>query len=206
MRRKTFDVLVSAGGAIMVAVLLVAGALLWWGYSFANSNVQTQLAEQQITFPAASAFAHPVAGSEVTPSMVGTVSVFAGQPLTTGQQAEVYANDFIAVHLQEIGGGLTYAQVSAKAMSAPAGSAAATKYQSEASTLFQGTTLRGLLLEAYGFSVFATIAQDGAIAAFALAALMAMLVGFGYLHARRTSDAKELLPRMAKATGGLAPA
>jgi hypothetical protein len=206
MRRKTFDVLVSAGGAIMVAVLLVAGALLWWGYSFANSNVQTQLAEQQITFPAASAFAHPVVGSEVTPSMIGTVSVFAGQPLTTGQQAEVYANDFIAVHLQEIGGGLTYAQVSAKAMSAPAGSAAATKYSAEASTLFQGTTLRGLLLEAYGFSVFATIAQDGAIAAFALAALMAMLVGFGYLHARRTSDAKELLPRMAKATGGLAPA
>jgi hypothetical protein len=203
MRRKTFDVLVSAGGALMVAVLLVAGALLWWGYSFANSNVSTQLAEQHITFPAASAFAHPVAGAEVTPSMIGTVSQFAGQSLTTGQQAQVYANDFIAVHLQEIGGGLTYAQVSALSMAAPAGSAAATKYQAEAQTLFQGTTLRGLLLEAYGFSVFATIAQDGAIAAFALAALMALLVGFGYLHARRTSDAKELLVRTAKATGSL---
>jgi hypothetical protein len=72
--------------------------------------------------------------------------------------------------------------------------------------VFQGTTLRGLLLEAYGFSVFATIAQDGAIAAFALAALMAMLVGFGYLHARRTSDAKELLTHTATAKGMLAPA
>jgi hypothetical protein len=206
MRRKTFDVLVSAGGAIMVAVLLVAGSMLWWGYSFANSNVTSQLAQQNITFPAASAFAHPVAGSEITPSMIGTVSLYAGQPLTTGQQAEVYANDFIAVHLQEIGQGQTYAQWSALAMAAPAGSAMAIKDQAIADTLFKGTTLRGLLLEGYGFSVFATIAQDGAIAAFALASLMALLVGFGYLHARRTSDAKEILVRTSMARGPLATA
>ena len=201
MRRKTFDVLVSAGGAIMVAVLLVAGALLWWGYSFANSNVSTQLAEQHITFPAAAAFAHPVAGAEITPSMIGTVSQYAGQPLTTGAQAQVYANDFIAVHLQEIGQGKTYAQWSAIAMSAPAGSSAATKAQATADTLFKGTTLRGLLLEGYGFSVFAMIAQDGAIAAFALAALMALLVGFGYFHARRTNEATEILTHTANAKG-----
>jgi hypothetical protein len=206
MRRKTFDVLVSAGGAIMVAVLLVAGGLLMWGYSFANSNVTSQLAEQHITFPSASAFAHPAVGSEITPSMIPTVSQYAGQALTTGAQAEVYANNFIAVHLGEIGQGQTYAQWSAKAMSLPKGSAAATAAEGTASTLFQGTTLRGLLLEAYGFSVFATIALDGAIAAFALAALLALLVAFGYLHARRTSDARELLPRAAKATGNLAPA
>ena len=82
-----------------------------WGYSFANSNVHNQLAEQQITFPAAAAFAHPVAGTEITPSMIPSVSQYAGQPLTTGQQAEVYADDFIAVHLKEIGGGKTYAQL-----------------------------------------------------------------------------------------------
>ena len=72
MRRKTFDVLVSAGGAIMVAVLIVAGVLLMWGYNFANSNVNTQLAEQQITFPAASAFAHAVAPSPGTFSEVSS--------------------------------------------------------------------------------------------------------------------------------------
>ena len=206
MRRKTFDVLVSAGGLIMVAVLVVAGALLMWGYNFANSNVSSQLAQQQISFPPASAFAHPVAGSEITPSMIGTVSAFAGQSLRTGQQAQVYANDFIAVHLKEIGAGMTYAQASQKAMSAPAGSAAAVKYQGMADTLFKGTTLRGLLLEAYGFSVFATIAQDGAFAAFALAALLALLVGFGYLHARRTSDAAEILTHRAPARGSFATA
>ena len=51
MRRKTFDMILSAGGAVLVVVLLVAGALGLWGYSFANSNVHNQLAQQQITFP-----------------------------------------------------------------------------------------------------------------------------------------------------------
>ena len=81
-----FDVLASAGGALVVVVLVVAGALLMWGYSFANSNVHNQLAEQQIVFPPAAAFAHPVAGSEITPSMIGTVSKYAGQPLATGSR------------------------------------------------------------------------------------------------------------------------
>jgi hypothetical protein len=192
MQRKVFDILASAGGAVMVVVLVVAGVLLMWGYSFANSNVHNQLAEQQITFPAPAAFAHPVAGSEITPSMIGTVSKYAGQPLVTGQQAEVYANDFIAVHLNEIGGGLTYAQLSAKALALPKGSAAYTAAEATAQTVFQGTTLRGLLLEAYAFGTFATIALIGAITAFAMAAIMALLVALGFWHARRTPDNKEL--------------
>ena len=193
MQRKVFDVLVSAGGALMVLVLVVAGALLMVGYNFANNNVHSQLAEQQIVFPTQAAFAHPVAGGEITPSMIGTVSKYAGQQLTTGQQAQVYANDFIAVHLNEIGGGQTYSQLSAQAMALPKGSPAYTAAEAKVQTVFQGTTLRGLLLEAYGFSVFATIAFWGAIAAFVLAGLMALLVLFGVLHARRTDEAKELL-------------
>jgi hypothetical protein len=192
MQRKVFDVLASASGMLMVVVLVVAGGLLMWGYSFANSNVHNQLAQQQIVFPPKAAFAHPVAGSEITPSMIGTVSKFAGQPLTTGTQAEVYANDFIGVHLAEIGGGKTYAQLSAAAMALPKGSAAYPAAEAKVQTVFQGTTLRGLLLEAYAFGTFATIALIAAISAFALAGLMALLVVFGLWHARRTDEAKEL--------------
>src|SRR5271170_5955625 len=192
MQRKVFDLIASAGGAVMVIVLVVAGVLLMWGYSFANSNVHNQLAEQQIVFPAKAAFAHPVAGTEITPSMVGTVSKYAGQPLTTGTQAEVYANDFISVHLAEIGGGKSYAQLSAAAMALPKGSAAYTAAEAKVQTVFQGTTLRGLLLEAYAFGTFATIALIAAIAAFALAGVMAVLVAFGFWHARRTDDDEEL--------------
>ena len=107
MRRNVFDMLASVGGVVVVIVLAVAGSLLMVGYSFANNYVHTQLAEQQITFPSAAAFAHPD-GQEITKSMIPSVSQYAGQQLLTGQQAQVYANDFIAVHLQEIGGGKTY--------------------------------------------------------------------------------------------------
>jgi hypothetical protein len=192
MQRKAFDVFASIGGLLMVVVLVVAGGLLMWGYSFANSNVHNQLAEQQIVFPSAAAFAHPVAGTEITPSMIGTVSTYAGQPLTTGTQAEVYANDFIAVHLGEIGGGKTYAQLSAAAMALPKGSPAYTAAEAKVQTVFQGTTLRGLLLEAYAFGTFATIALIAAISAFILAGLMALLVAFGFWHARRTDETEEL--------------
>ena len=108
--------------------------------------------------------------------MIPSVSQYAGQELTTGAQAQVYADDFIAVHLQEIGGGKTYSQLSAAAMNLPKGSAAYTAAEAKVQTVFQGTTLRGLLLEAYGFSVFAEIALIGAICSFVLAALMAVLV------------------------------
>jgi hypothetical protein len=192
MQRKVFDVLASFAGILMVVVLLIAGVLLMWGYSFANSNVHNQLAEQQITFPSKAAFAHPVAGSEITPSMVGTVSQYAGQKLVTAQQAEVYANDFIAVHLKEIGGGLTYAQLSAKAQALPKGSPAYVTAEATAQTVFQGTTIRGLLLEAYAFGTLATIALIAAISSFVLAGLMAILVLFGLVHARRVSEATEL--------------
>lgn len=193
MRRKVFDMLASTGGVIVVIVLAVAGGLLLLGYSFANNYVHTQLAEQQITFPSAAAFAHPKAGGEITPSMVPAVSQYAGQQLVTGQQAEIYANDFIAVHLQEIGGGKTYAQLSADAMALPKGSAAYTAAEAKVQTVFQGTTLRAMLLEAYGFSLIATIAFWCALAAFALAAMMAVLVVLGFVHATRTDESEELM-------------
>ena len=194
MKRKTFDMVLTAGGGVLIVVLLVAGALGLWGYSFANSNVHNQLAEQQITFPPASAFAHPKAGTEITPSMVGTVSKYAGQPLVTGQQAEVYADDFIKVHLQEIGGGKTYAQLSAAAMKLPKGSAAYSAAEAKVQTVFQGTTLRGLLLEAYAFGTFGQIALVAAIASFILAGIMLVLTLLGFRHFRRVPEDAEFPP------------
>ena len=128
------------------------------------------MAEQQITFPPAAAFAHAEAGTEITPSMVRKVSKYAGQPLVTGQQAEVYANDFIAVHLQEIGRRQDLRALSSEAMALPKGSAAYTTDEANRPTLFQGTTLRGLLLEAYAFWHFGQIALVASIACFVLAA------------------------------------
>ena len=201
MSRKVFDIIASAGGVAVVLALVIAGGLLTWGHSFVSSNVHGQLAQQQIYFPPKAAFEHPKAGTEITPSMIPSVSQYAGQQLLTGEQAKVYANDFIAVHLSEMPYGGVYAKVSTASRAATPGSAAATKLAAVEQTSFQGTTLRGLLLEAYAFSEIGVVMLWGAIASFVLAAIMAVLVGLGIWHARRASEEDQLLaPKPVPAT------
>jgi hypothetical protein len=194
MSRKVFDKLTSGFGAVLVVVLVVAGGLLTWGHSFVNSNVHDQLAQQQIFFPPKAAFAHPKAGTEITPSMIPSVSQYAGQQLLTGEQAKVWANDFMAVHLSQMPYGGVYSKASAALLKDPTN----VKLQGVVSTIFKGTTLRGLLLEAYAFSTIGSVMLWGAIASFILAALMAVLVGLGLWHARRTAPETELIRPQAK--------
>ena len=111
--RRNSRLSVLAGFAVAV-ILLAAGGLLLWGSTYVHNTVQGQLASQQIFFPPRAAFAHPVAGTEITPSMVPSVSQYAGQQLLTGQQAEAYADHFIAVHIANMSGGKTYSQLSAE--------------------------------------------------------------------------------------------
>ena len=182
MSRKVFDKLTSAGGVVAVVVLVVAGGLLTWGHSFVNSNVHSQLAQQQVYFPPKAAFAHPKAGTEITPSMIPSVSQYAGQQLLTGAQAKVYADDFMAVHLSQMPYGGVYSKISQAALANPKNTA----LQALVQTSFRGTTLRGLLLEAYAFSTIGEIMLWGAIASFAMALVMSILVALGFAHARRT--------------------
>ncbi|HET9059340.1 MAG TPA: hypothetical protein VFN61_05415, partial [Acidimicrobiales bacterium] len=163
MRRKSFDALVSAAGVLLTVILIAAGALAFWGYSYSNNTVTNQLRSQDITFPPAAAFAHAKAGTEITPSMIPSVSQYAGQRLQTGAQAEAYADHFIAVHLSEMPYGGVYAKVSAAAMAAKPGSAEATQLKAVEQTVFQGTSLRGMLLNAYGWWKIGQIALYSAI-------------------------------------------
>ena len=192
MKRKTFDGILSIVGLGLTIFFIVAGSLGLWAYSFANSNVHNQLAEQQIVFPPAAAFQNAKVGTEITPSMIPVISQYAGQQLLTGKQAEAYADHFIAVHLQEIGGGKTYSQLSAAAMALPKGTPAYTAAEAQVTTVFQGTTLRGLLLEAYAFWQMGQIALYAAIACFALAVVMAIFTVLGFVHYRRTPEDAEI--------------
>ena len=182
MRRKTFDAILTAVGAVVVVVLLVAGGLLMWGYNFASSNVHDQLAQQQIFFPAKGS-------SELASPKIGPyLNKYAGQQVLTGAQAEAYANHFIAVHLSEMPYGGVYSAVSNASRANPNDA----KLKAEVQTTFQGTTLRGLLLEAYAFSTFALISLWAGIASFVLAAVMLVLVILGWVHLRRVSPDAEL--------------
>jgi hypothetical protein len=141
--------------------------------------VHTQLAAQQIYFPAANSAA-------VAAPQFAAMRPYGGQQLTTGAQAEVYADQFIANHLKVIGGGKTYSQLSALALAEPAN----TKLAAQVETVFKGETLRGLLLNAYAFGTMGAIAG---IAAFIAAAVMLVLSGLGLIHAHRTRPGTDIL-------------
>jgi hypothetical protein len=207
MRRRTFDTLMSTGGVVVTIVLLVAGAMLMVGYNFANDNVSQQLAAQKIFFPEAD-------NEGLKDPRIGPfVGKYAGQQLTTGAQAEAYANHYIGVHIADQGEGTdyqgkTYAELgsvqsglraeiaTAKANNDPALAALETKLADVGSTrdtIFKGETLRGLLLNAYAFWKVGQIALIAAVAAFALAGAMGLLTIAGFWHLRRVPVEQEFL-------------
>jgi hypothetical protein len=190
MNRRTFDALVASVGVALAVVLLAAGGLLTWSHSFVTHQVRTQLAAQKIFFP-------PKGNEALAPAAIGPfLNKYAGQQMLTGQQAEAYANHFIAVHLGEIGGGLTYSQLSAKAIADPTNTVLA----GQVATVFKGETLRGLLLNAYAFGKMGTIAGIAAIVAFAGAAFLLLMSALGLAHLRRTPKETQVLPSLSTRT------
>jgi hypothetical protein len=60
------------------------------------------------------------------------------------------------------------------------------KLQAQKATLFQGETLRGLLLgDGYAYWTFGMLAKSAAVAAFVAAGVMAFLVALGSMHLAR---------------------
>ena len=189
MRRRTFDALAAAAGLLLAAVFVVAGVLLTWGHSYASNQVTSQLSAQKIVFPTTSSPEFKILPAANRAQM----AKYAGQTMTSGAQAEVYANYFIARHLFLIGGGKTYSQLSTQSLAQPKNLALANQVQ----TVFRGTTLRSMLLEAYGFWQFGQIALIAAIASYIAAGLMLILSILGFVHLRRAAPEAEVLPRLA---------
>jgi hypothetical protein len=145
---------------VTAAGIIVVGILAMIGGSYAKQVVHDQLVPQKIFFPAAG-----------SPALLPGVKQYAGQQLVNGAQAKAYANNFINVHLSKIADGQTYAQVSTASLAAPTNATLAT----EKATLFQGETLRGLLLGAWGWSVVGMIASLAGLIMILLGAVLFLL-------------------------------
>src|ERR1035438_6957441 len=102
MKRSTLDKLISSTGLILAVVLIVTSCVLFYTNRFIHSQVYNQLSAQKITFP--------MAGTSAITSLPAVdqteMNKYAGEQMVDGAQAEVFADNFIAVHLNEIGGGL----------------------------------------------------------------------------------------------------
>ena len=191
MKRRTFDRIVSFVGLGLSVFLFVAAALLNWGASFTDESVATQLSQQKITMPDKDS-----AGFKALPEEAQTaLAPFSNMPLTTGEQAQAYADFYIGSHLKGIATGKVYSEVSGMALAAsakskaePANIALATEagiLMGQRTTLFMGETLRGLLLYSFAFWQIGQIAMYAAWAAAVGGLLMLVLSLLGFAHIRR---------------------
>jgi hypothetical protein len=187
--RRRIDSVLVGSGALVVTVLLAAGALLTWGANFAGDYVGDELASQNIAFPPAAALEDEGRGD---------LAGYGGATVDTGTEAKAYAS-YIAGHLDAIANGATFADLgtpereakalveSAKASGSDPANIAELQGKADAitgqrNTLFKGETLRGLLLSAFAWSTVGRIAGYAAIAAFAASAVMLILVALGIRH------------------------
>jgi hypothetical protein len=191
MKRRTFDRIVSFVGLGLSVFLFVAAALLNWGASFADESVATQLSQQKITMPDKDSAGFKALSEEAQKEL----APFSNMPLTTGKQAQTYADFYIGSHLKGIAGGKVYSEVSgmalgvaAKSKADPTNAALAAEtanLMGQRTSLFMGETLRGLLLYSFAFWQIGQIAMYASWAAAAGGLLMLILTLLGFAHLRR---------------------
>lgn len=171
--RATIDKILIFFGTVAAIVLLAIGGLAWWASSFISEQVGSELSSQNIYFPEKGSQA-------LNPEEFPGLQQYAGQKVDNAPKAKAFADEFIAVHLTKVADGKTYSEVSTLANKNPTN----TQLQQQKATLFQGESLRGLLLNAYAFGTIGSIARLAAIVSLAAGAAMIVLVLFGLKHLR----------------------
>jgi hypothetical protein len=189
--------------AILFLVIAGASGFAFIQGSFVTNQVHDQLVAQQIYFPTSDQIKP---GGALDPAeFPQEIRDQAGNQVTDGNQARIYANDFIGIHLGKVANGLTYSQVSSKAIALQGQIANTPKtdpnYASmqtqlatlngQKATLFQGEMLKATLLNSYGwwqFGVYMTYAAFG-LAVVALGVLGALVFEV-FIAARKPETVK----------------
>jgi hypothetical protein len=189
--------------SILVVVFAAASGFAFYEGNFVTSMVHDQLAAQQISFPPASEIK---AGGALDPATFPQeIRDQAGKQVLDGNQARIYANDFIGEHLKGVANGLTYSQMGT--LSAPVQAQLANTPKTDPNyavlqgklatiagqktTLFTGEMLRGTLLNSYGWwtlGVYATYAGIGLL--FAMFGVLAALVFELFIAGRKPENIK----------------
>jgi hypothetical protein len=205
MKRRTLDIAFSIGGLVVAALLLVLGLVLTNQANFAKDYVHDQLTDQRINFTPADRLSDAEADS-------ACLVRYAGTALDSGAKAECYANEYIALHMEESAiedgyPGETYAsiggiqrQLRTDLQTATDAGEPTEAIQAELDTvnalrdsMFRGETLRGLLLTTYGFSIFGERAELASVIVYLFAGLMALLSIAGLVHAFTTKKDETVL-------------
>jgi hypothetical protein len=195
--------------AVMV-VVLAAGAVFAFSLgTFTTTQIKDELTSQQIFFPGKDQIK---AGGALDPAeFPQEIRDQAGSQVTDGNQARIYANDFIGKHLAGIANGLTYASMGDKINAVKAQQAALAKddpnyttlgtqiatLNGQRDTLFKGETLRGNLLNAYGWWTVGTYTTFASYGLMLVALVVLGALAFEVVVARKPE--KVIVTQRAKA-------
>lgn len=158
---------------VFAVVLLLVGIGALFGGNFAHNYVTDQLSQEKITMPAGAAL--------TTDEMKDALGKYEGKQMTTGPQAEAFANHYLWEHMMKQSGGKTYEEVSGefiKMTDEQKASAEGQKAGALRQSLFMGDSLRSMLLTAYAFWLVGTIAIWAGIACIVLGLILAALGWF----------------------------
>jgi hypothetical protein len=165
--RKLFSLTTVASGAAVG--MIVAGILAIIGGAYDKKVVRDQLRPQKIFFP------------EKGPQLPKNLEKYAGEQVDTAPEAKAFADDYIGLHLKGIGKGKSYSEVSGEFLKDPNNQQLAEQRQ----TLFMGETLRGMLLNAWGWGTIGTIATIAGILLVIIGVLLLLIPVLALLAARR---------------------
>lgn len=171
---------IAAGAA---AGMIVLGVVSIIGGSYDHEVVRNQLGPQKITFP--------------QPAEYANLKQYEGQQVLTGAQARAYAEDQLGPDLNKVAGGKTYSQVSDEWI---AGGMKSEKLAGERTTLFMGTTLKGLLLQAWGWGQIGSIAILAGILLIVFGGILFLLPVLNWRLNLRREPKGLAAPRVGRAT------
>jgi len=186
MDRSLIDRLISWAGAVVALALVALGAAAIFGGSFALDNVRDRLEPQNISFAPIEA---------MSPAEKAEVGEFAGQKVDTGTEAEAFSR-YIGGHLAAVNDGKTYSETSSESRGyaaevgenpTAAEAAKMGELDGKVQTLFRGETLRAILLNAYGWWTVGQITFFAGIGMVIAGLILALLVAFGFRHARKAA-------------------
>jgi hypothetical protein len=173
---------------IMIVLFGFGAGLALWGNNFTAEQIKSQLAPQQIFMPKD---VEPTIAeinekySDLSP-YIADLRKYQGQQVLTGDQAHVFAEAYLGVHVRDIDNGKPYSVLSSEAR---AEKDPALKAQKDANvqTAFRGETLRSILNQAWAFSIFGTMALYAAIALVLATLVVAGSLVYELFFANKTS-------------------
>ena len=188
MQKTVYGVL----SRVFSVVLILVGIAAIFGGNFAHGYVTDQLKQENLTMPSeqgVNALTDQASQDKLRP--------YIDEPMTTGPQAEAFANNYIWQHMMASSGGKGYQEISGEYTEMAATLSDEEKATNEdfqalsslRQTLFMGDTLRGMLLNAYGWWLLGTIAIYVGIGVIVVGAVLAG-VGFGPLRSKKTAGAQ----------------